>query len=152
MHRLFVFLCCIIILMNISLSVSFSDGTTSSTQVDGEWEYYILKNDTVYIVRYNGQDEHVVIPQTVGSKTVFPIGRNAFYSCKSLGSVDIPDCAIKTGVNALCLCSSLSSITIPDSVQSIYNQAFICCSSLTVVSLPISVSTMGRNPFELQLS
>ena len=47
------------------------------------------------------------------------IGDNAFYDCRSLTSVTIPNSVTSIGTRAFYNCTSLTSITIPDSVTSI---------------------------------
>ena len=61
------------------------------------------------------------------------IANDAFYNCRSLESIIIPDSVTSIGVDAFRNCSSLTSIEIPDSVTSIGFLAFYNCSSLTSV-------------------
>lgn len=57
----------------------------------------------------------------------------AFYSCKSLTSITIPNSVTTIGSTAFCNCRSLTNITIPNSVTSIGSGAFSYCNSLTDV-------------------
>ena len=61
---------------------------------------------------------------------VTTIGERAFYYCRSLTSVTIPDSVTTIGDHAFYRCSSLTSVTIPDSVTTIGSSAFSWCSSL----------------------
>ena len=97
-----------------------------------------------------------------GLKTAGPIGggydyefgwtesipANAFYSCKSLTSVTIPEGVTSIGIWAFQYCSSLTSITIPESVTSIGQEAFSGCSSLTSVTIPEGVTSIGYRAFD----
>lgn len=89
----------------------------------------------------------------------------AFYNCKSLTNVILPEGLIellpydeeyKSGgytrdryYGTFENCSSLTNITIPDSVTKIWHRAFYGCSSLPSVTIPDSVTKIGENAFSL---
>ncbi len=75
--------------------------------------------------------QNSIIP-TDGSVT--SIASSAFYFCRSLTSITIPDSVTSIGVFAFYGCSSLTSITIPNSVTSIGDYAFSYCHSLTTIT------------------
>jgi len=75
------------------------------------------------------------------------IGNRAFYGCKDLTNITIPDSVTSIDSYAFYNCSSLTSITIPDSVTSIGSDAFYNCSSLTSVTIGYSVTSMGDYAF-----
>ncbi len=62
------------------------------------------------------------------------IGDDAFYNCKGLTSVTIPDSVTSIGSDAFRNCTGLTSITIPDSVTSIGGEAFYNCTGLTEIN------------------
>ena len=70
----------------------------------------------------------VTIPKTVtygGKKySVTSIGEWAFYDCRNLTSVVIPNSVTSIGNGAFAACSSLTTIKIPNSVTSVGSQAF----------------------------
>ena len=70
----------------------------------------------------------IVIPNSVKA-----IEDWAFWGCHSLTSVSIPNSVITIGQNTFADCMSLSSITIPKSVISIGDRAFVFCKSLTSI-------------------
>ncbi len=72
----------------------------------------------------------VIIPATLGGKSVTRIGYRTFYGCSGLKGVVIPDSVTVIGDYAFFGCEGLASITIPDSVTSIYSTAFQGCSNL----------------------
>ena len=84
----------------------------------------------------------VIIPDSVTE-----IGGSAFYECSSLTSVIIPDSVTSIGKYAFSHCYNLTSITIPDSVTSIGKYAFSHCSSLTRITIPDSVTSIGDYAF-----
>ena len=75
------------------------------------------------------------------------IAGEAFYDCRSLTSVTIPDSVTSIGDWAFEGCSALTSVTIPDSVTSIGEGAFSDCSALTGVTIPDSVTSIGAGAF-----
>lgn len=76
------------------------------------------------------------------------IGSDAFFDCRSLTSIAIPDSVTSIGFNVFLNCSSLINITIPDSVTSIGYRAFFRCSSLTSVTIGDNVTSIGYQAFE----
>ena len=63
------------------------------------------------------------------------IGDNAFYDCKSLTSITIPNSVTTIGKYAFSGCKGLTSVTIGNSVTNIDNNAFGWCSSLTSIAV-----------------
>jgi len=117
---------------------------------------------------------HVTIPDTVlrgrVKYAVVSIGSMAFYKCKTLESIIIPDHIKSIGTNAFSECSALTSVslpntitylnsslfsnctalrtfTIPDNITSIYGSVFESCSSLSEINIPSSVTSIGKYAF-----
>lgn len=98
--------------------------------------------DDGVLVKYNGDDKDVVIPNSVTS-----IGEFAFYHCTNLTSIMIPDSVTSIDEHAFALCSALESITIPDSVPEIGDGAFFGCTGLTSVTIGNGVTSIGGGAF-----
>ena len=75
------------------------------------------------------------------------ISKDAFYLCKSLRKISIPNGVSHIGDNAFAGCDSLVSIDIPNSVEYIGEYAFCGCKSLTTLTVPSSVTMLGRSAF-----
>ena len=71
----------------------------------------------------------------------------AFYKCRSLTSIVIPNGVTSIGDSAFYNCISLTSVVIPNSVTSFSNYAFYSCSKLTSIVIPNSVTSIGNNAF-----
>ena len=80
-------------------------------------------------------------------KVVKVIGDWAFYWCRNLNSIDIPNSVTTIGDSAFAFCDSLTSINIPNSVTTIGDYAFNGCASLTSINIPNSVTTIGKGAF-----
>ena len=75
------------------------------------------------------------------------ICNNAFFCCRSLADIVIPDSVTSIGDKAFYRCSSLTSFVIPNGVTRIGNGAFLGCSSLKEVAIPDSVTSIGDGAF-----
>ena len=75
------------------------------------------------------------------------IGERAFYWCKYLTNITIPNTVTTLGTNAFGGCMALTSFTIPDSVTTIGNSVFSQCLSLTSITIGKGVREIGGNPF-----
>ena len=89
----------------------------------------------------------LVIPATYDGKPVTSIGSWAFWKCRSLTSVTIPDSVTSIGNFTFHSCSDLTSVTIGNSVLNIMAGAFFRCSSLTSVTIPDSVTNIDIGAF-----
>ena len=75
------------------------------------------------------------------------IGDSAFYDCRSLTNINIPDGVTTIGDSAFRTCYSLANVNIPDSVTTIGGSAFYDCRSLTNINIPDGVTTIGGSAF-----
>ena len=80
-------------------------------------------------------------------KGVKVIGDVAFWGCKSLTNINIPNSDTTIGDRAFVWCESLTNINIPNSVKTIGEQFFGGCKSLTNINIPNSVTTIGDSAF-----
>ncbi len=89
---------------------------------------------------YSYSDEYsgsITIPATVtyngAEYSVTSIGDYAFYECRSLATITIPEGVTSIGSSAFSGCSSLTAITLSEGVTSIGIKAFAYCSNLTAI-------------------
>ena len=94
---------------------------------------YDISNGEARVVAYEGTATRVRIAETYNGAPVTEIASSAFYYCRSLTSLVIPDSVTLISNRAFDGCSSLTSVVIGDGVTSIYTEAFRYCDSLTSV-------------------
>ncbi len=77
------------------------------------------------------------------------IGKEAFYSCKKLGIIDMNSAKIKQITDSTFKnCENLTSVSIPATVTSIGPEAFCSCKALNKISIPVSVESIGMRAFD----
>jgi len=101
-----------------------------------------------FSAQYKGS---IVIPETIEFKgttlKVTSIGDYAFYRCKEITSIALPDCLLSICQYAFSDCTGLNSVTIPEGVTGIGDNAFEKCSGLTSITIPSSVTRFGISVF-----
>ena len=129
----------------------------------GQTLYYNITSDTepytvevtsenpswVYYSTYPMGD--IEIPESVTYNnveySVTSIGRYAFYICRDLTSVTIPNSVTSINYRAFSGCSGLESLTIGNSVETIGEGAFQSCCNLTEITIPNTVTSIGNQAF-----
>lgn len=131
---------------------------------------YSKDDEGITICAYKGNDNEVVVPDTIENIPVTKIKgsafeRNnnitsiklpdsiteilsfAFYECKNLKLINMPKSLIKIGSCAFSKCSNLEKVDIPEGVTTIGCQAFSGCSKLKKVSMPSSLTSIEGYAF-----
>lgn len=75
------------------------------------------------------------------------IGDNAFYDCRYLTSVKMPETIKNIGTSSFKDCENIVEVNIPDGVTKIEAEAFIYCRSLGDIILPESLVEIGDYGF-----
>lgn len=96
------------------------------------------------LVKYNGTDSRVVIPESVSS-----IGKEAFVSNTSIVSVVIPESVTSIGDAAFEHCTSLKEVKLPKSLKTLGIRSFADCSALQEITIPENVKVVPNLCFLL---
>ena len=102
--------------------------------------------DTISSIAPLLQDEtkkvHLDLSETTGLTS---IAADAFYNCRGLVSIKLPNSITDIGAHAFEDCQNLANIDIQDGVKTIGHAAFAYCSSLTELIMPDSVTSLGKD-------
>lgn len=103
----------------------------------------------VTLVKYKGNDEKVIIPETFEGEDVTAIGNSAFQrEDKSyLKEVVLPPKLESIGSSAFYHCESLEKIELPETLKIIRQNTFRCCKNLKGLILPKSVEKVLSGAF-----
>lgn len=89
----------------------------------------------------------ITVPSYVLDYPVTGMVAQAFYGCKNLTSLVLPENLAAIPSEAFYKCTTLQSVSIPQGVASIGEYAFYGCSSLGSVTIPATVSSVGSQAF-----
>ena len=108
---------------------------TSKVETVGDYKFVVGDDGVNYLTGYYGAEVSELSPPQL-SLTLPTLSQNysikfdAFYSCRYLKSVVIPEGVTEIGITAFYDCSSLDSISLPNSLKNIGSLAFYGCDKL----------------------
>ena len=100
------------------------------------------------ITRYTGKGGKVIVPATLGGKTVVEIGDSAFEKCTTITSVRLPEGVTELARDAFYGCTALVSAQLPESLTEIGGRAFGDCGELKTLNIPGNVKKIGKKAFD----
>jgi hypothetical protein len=133
------------------------------TMIDGVFRVYHDQCDCT-LVKYLGESETVVIPDTVTRiggyvfyenktmcrvlipESVHEVEDSVFKGCHNLREVSLPRSLTTIGQDMFMYCP-IADIAIPDGVMEIDSGAFDCCTDLKDIVIPDSVALLGNGAF-----
>lgn len=131
---------------------------------------YTLYNNEIFITKYQGTSQTVVVPSVIIGRVVTTIGPNAFrdngdvrkivlpqsikrveegafFGMTSLEWIFLPDSIEYLGVAAFRKCRELKNITLPKHLKKLEEALFRECTALTECIVPNGVEEMGEAVF-----
>ena len=120
----------------------------------GDYQYAVVETEIdeevfyhTEIIKYNGADENVVIPSSLGGYDVTKIRSNAFYQNAAIIAVTVPDTVTEIGDWAFGRCSALESVSMSQSLVSLGHSVFRECTALEAISLPATLTTVNNTSY-----
>ncbi len=108
---------------------------------------YACKDDgTAIVLSFDDTVAHLVIG--VDGYEVTEIAPRAFYGCKTLESIVLPDSLVKIGEYAFYNCVNMGDLVLPDALTYIGNHAFYNCDKMTAIVIPGNVTHIGVYAFQ----
>lgn len=98
-----------------------------------------------YVLLYKAKDQSISTCE-INANTRF-ISGDAFFNCKQLTDITIPNGVKGIGDSAFWGCTALTNITIPGSVTDLDFGAFFCCDGLISVTIGSNVKNIGGYVF-----
>lgn len=127
-------------------------------EVDGIYYDYNSEDQSAIVTSYSAGTTNKVysgdikIPKSVTyngkALEVRQIGWCAFWQCKDLETVELPNTINSIAMKAFEECTSLKSINLPQGLAYIGYSAFRGCKSLTTINLPVNLVQIGDYAFE----
>ncbi len=119
----------------------------ASAATSGYYTYTVSNGEAIITDCYDGISGEITIPSSLGGYSVTGICDNAFFGCRSLTSIIIPDSITSIDNSAFWGCTSLENILIGSSVKSIKENTFLDCTSLKNIVIPDSVINIEKSAF-----
>lgn len=136
---------------------------TMDTVLSGDWRYLKMEDGAVALVRYEGEQTDLTLPDTLDgfpvtavdsfcfpdstaqritlSKGITALRADAFLYCTAT-EIILNEGLKSIGETAFFGCENLASLTIPTTVQTIAKGAFQGCSGLTFLLLPEGITAL----------
>ena len=114
---------------------------------DGDFVFY-TGEATPELIAYTGAARDLTLPKSFGGRQ-YAIADSAFYSCKSIVRLAVPDGVTAIGAGVFDYCNSLKVLNVPSTVKSIESDIFKECRNLVeVCDMSGLVAAASKDPNE----
>lgn len=134
----------------VAISTNATDANVESGNVSfvsADFEYVILDDGTVEIVRYVGNETEIVIPDTISGWNVSSIGYEAFANKSELESIVISEGITTIGEKSFWFCENLTDVKLPSTLKTIGYMSFWACRALSEITIPNGVTDIQDGAF-----
>ena len=129
----------------------FTDITASAMETTENISTGFLANDlpdgTIVITKYLGNEETVIIPETLFNKKVSVIGEAAFLFNHNVKKISVPDTVTTIEKDAFRTCDNLEEVHLGSNVQVLEDLVFFDDEKLKTVNIPSSLLYVGKSCF-----
>ncbi len=121
----------------------------SGFYTDANGIVYAFSGETEAIVHsYGGTAAQLIIPDTVDGRRVVGIADHAFYQCRDLLSVTLPNSITSIDAYAFYECRNMHTVNIPTELDTLGEYAFSYCRELTEITLPNTLTSIPNGAFD----
>ncbi len=113
------------------------------SQTNGEYTYYVTKDNSCVIEKYTGLSRKVNVPAEIDGHPVKLLQQEAFARNILLTEITIPEGVVIIDTWVFRFCTNLKKVNLPDSLQIIEDGAFLGCSSLEYIKIPPNVRVIN---------
>ena len=126
------------------ITVIHPDNVIYYTSTDGN----IVKpfNESAFGANIISNEYYDGLGKIVFNSSVMKIGNNAFYECKTLRSMTIPESVTSIGDNAYYYCVALGNVMLSEATLTIGKRAFYRCGNLSI-KLTNKITSIGDEAF-----
>lgn len=138
-------MCMLFVLINGARVKAAGETRESEIMTSGDYQYTVLDDGTLSIVKYTGGSSTVWIPEWIDGKKVTVIGTLAFTDNLAINSVYFPDSIERVLTAAFCDCSNLNYVSLNEGLKYLGNDSFSNCNlyNLTVPSTLLEIGEFG---------
>ena len=97
-----------------------------------EFKFEIMADGSACLVKADGEDKVVSVPDLWEGHPVTAIGEYAFYECRQMNRIHLPQSLRFIGNHAFAECRFLEQIEFPDGTEHIDDYAFYNCTRLAL--------------------
>ena len=112
-----------------------------------EFRFEIMKDGGARLLKADGEDKVVSVPDVWENHPVTVIGEYAFYEQRDMTRIHLPESLKTIGDHAFAECRFLEQIEFPEGMERIDDYAFYNCTRLARVVLPGTLLHMGYGAF-----
>lgn len=134
------------LMQNQASEIASNDKYISSDRIiSGNYEYIMLKDSTISISNYTGEDKSIVIPSVIDGKPVSDILSCAFAYNDYVESITVPDTVKSIGSFAFAYCKNLEVINLSEGLETLAGYTFSHIPKLKKIFIPSTVKSISTD-------